>query len=56
MDKGVIYSILIGLICFIVSTCYSNCSEYSDKVKEIFEPKVYFPDMEFRKAKESGDD
>ena len=53
MDKGVIYPILIGLIYFIVSTCYSNCSEYSDKVKEKFETKVYFPDMEIRETKGS---
>lgn len=60
--KSGCFQIALGIIVFIFlpfagfMKYYEDFSEDFDKVKEKFETKVYFPDMEFRKAKESGDD
>ena len=52
---GIFFLILLILLPFgIIIKGYEYYSEYSDEVKEFFETKVYFPDMEFRETKWSN--
>lgn len=58
--KSGCFQIALGIIVFIFlpfagfMKYYEDFSEYFDKVKEKFETKVYFPDMEFRETKGSN--